>query len=283
LILIINLYAEIMENTQPLPNQQSTEDSAQQQVSQNKSRLFVVIAASIIFTGIITGSVVYFWQKSANEKEISSLRQEITTLKNQVTKVTNIETVTSPTPQPTSSLPMNKLTTKDFSYNNFSLNYPNSWTLMDMSTDENFPLKSKLNSLSEKAIALNKGSLYLIITIDKGTDGEAGGIFFNDTDYNEFISSEDKVVIQNSTFYLNKDYNDISSLIEAHSGPWGWSALSEYVPNKTTQSGKVFKGYENIIKRNGYTYNFIIASNKVGSTNPQLQGEIIDILETIKW
>ena len=272
-----------MENTQSLPNQQSTEYSAQQQVSQNNSRLFVVIAISILLTGIITGSVVYFWQKSANKKEISSLKQEITTLKNQVTKVEDVVINPPPTTQPTSSAPINESATKNFSYNNFSLNYPEDWTLTDMSTDENFPLKSRLNFLSEKAIAFNKDSLYLIITIDKGTDGEAGGIFIDDTDYNEFISSKDKVVIQSSTFYLNKDHSDIPSLIEAHSGPWGWSALSEYIPNKTTQSGKVFKGFENIIKRNGYTYNFIITSNKGGSTNPQLQGEIIDILETIKW
>lgn len=272
-----------MENTQSLPNQQSTEPFVQQQTDQNNSKLFVVIAISILLTGLITGSIVYFWQKSANENELNSLRQEITTLKNQVKKVEDIDTSPSPTSQPTSSVPINEPTTKNFSYNNFSLNYPNSWTLMDMSIDENFPLKKRLNSLTEKAVALSKAGLYLIITIDQGVGGGAGGIFVEDTDYNEFISTHDTVVIQNSTFYLNKDHNDISSLLEAHSGPWGWSALSEYIPNKSTQSGKVFKGYENIIKRNGYTYNFIITGNEGGSTNPQLQGEIIDMLETIKW
>lgn len=272
-----------MEKTQSLPNQQSTEHFVQQQVGQNNSKLFVAIAITILLTGLIAGSIVYFWQKTASENELNSLRQEITTLKNQVKKVENVETNPSPISQPTSSVPINEPATKNFSYDNFSLNYPNDWALTDMSTDENFPLKSRLNSLSEKAIALNKDGLYLIITIDKGTDGEAGGIFVEDTDYNEFISAKDKVVIQNSIFYLNKDHSDIPSLLESHSGPWGWSALSEYIPNKTTQSGKVFKGYENVIKRNGYTYNFIITSNEGGSTNPQLNGEIIDILETIKW
>lgn len=272
-----------MENTQPLPNQQSTEPFVQQQANQNNNKIFVVIAISILLTGLITGSIVYFWQKSANDNELNSLRQEIATLKNQDKKVENVEITPSPFSQPTSFVPANESATKNFSYNNFSLNYPNDWTLTDMSTDENFPLKSRLTSLSEKAIALNKDSLYMIITIDQGTNGEAGGIFVEDADYNEFISTKSKVVIKSSTFYLNNNHSDTASLLEAHSGPWGWSALSEYIPNKTTQSGKVFKGYENIIKRNGYTYNFIITSNVSGSTNPQLQGEIIDILETIKW
>ena len=272
-----------MKNTQPLPNQKPTEDLVQQRVSTNNSRLFTLIVATVPLTVLVAGTFVYFWQKLASEKEIVSLRQEIADLKTQVTNLTNVGTVTSPTSQPTYSLPINDPTTKSFSYGKFSLNYPSSWTLMDISIDENFPLKSRLNSLSGKVIALNKDDLYLIITIDKGNAGEAGGIFLNDADYNEFVSSKDKVVIQSSTFYLNRDHNDISSLVKAHSGPWAWSGLSEYIPNKTTQSGEVFRGYEDVIKRNGYTYNFIITSNKSGFTNPQLQKEIIDILETIKW
>lgn len=273
-----------MEDTQSLPDQQSTEALVPQQVSQNNIKLFIIIIASILLTGIITGSIVYFWQKSANEKEISILRQEITTLKNQVSEVGNIEICPSPILQLTPSVTINKTTTKNFSFKNFSLNYQSDWKLMDMSIDENFPLKQRLNEpLLEKVIALNKAGLYLIITINRGVEGESGGIFLDDADYNKFISTKDRVVIQDSTFYLSKDHESIRSLLEAHSGTWGWSALQEYIPNKTTQSGQVLKGYENIIKRNGYTYNFIITSNDGGPTNSQLQGEIIDILETIKW
>jgi type II secretory pathway pseudopilin PulG len=253
------------------------------QTNLTNSRIIVLIIISILLTTVITGSAVYFWQKSVNEKEINSLRQEITTLKNQITKGENVETAPSPTSQPTFSVPINEPATKNFSYNNFSLNYPIDWILLDMSTSEDFPLKERLASLSNKAIALGKDGLYLIITIDQESEGGAGGIFIGDSDYNEFISSKDKVVIEGLVFYLNKNHSDIPSLLEAHSGPWMWSALAEYIPRKTTGSGNVFRGYENVIKRNGYMYNLIITSNDGGDTDSQLQGEIIDILETIEW
>lgn len=176
--------------------------------------------------------------------------------------------------------------TNSFNYNNFTISYPDSWTFLDMSTSEDFPIKERLSPLyaSEKVIALNKNGIYLIITIEEERSGAgAGGIFIDDEQYNEFIADKDKVIIKNSTFYLRKSHHSSFSLLESHSGPYVWSCLVEYLPNKTTQSGKVFKGYENVIKRNGYTYNFIIVSEKGGQTPPELQSEIITVLQSIDW
>lgn len=272
-----------MENTQPPTNSNLTETAVQQPVGSNNSKLLVIVVISVLVTAMAIGSVVYFWQKSTNEKVINDLKQEITTLRNQASRVDTTQTTPLPTSQTESLVPKDQSTSSKFSYNNFSLSYPDDWTLLDMSTSEVFPLKERLASLSNKAIALSKDGLYLIITIDQESEGGAGGIFIGDSDYNEFISSKDKVVIEGSVFYLNKNHSNIPSLLEAHSGPWMWSALAEYIPSKTTESGNVFRGYENVIKRNGYMYNFIITSNNGGDTDPQLQREIIDILETIAW
>jgi len=192
-------------------------------------------------------------------------------------------TATAPTFGPTTKPSM--VHTNSFNYNNFTISYPDSWTFLDMSTSEDFPIKERLFPLyaSEKVIALNKNGIYLIITIEEDRGAGVGGIFIDDGQYNDFIADKDKVIIKNSTFCLRKSHYSSSSLLESHSGPYAWSCLVEYLPNKTTQSGKVFKGYENVIKRNGYTYNFIIVSEKGGQTPPELQSEIITILQSIDW
>jgi len=117
-----------MENTQPLPNQQSTEISVQPQVKQNNSRLFVVIVISVLLTAVTTGSVVYFWQKSTNEEAVGSLEQKITSLEEQIstidkTKVTPQQD-SSPVPSSTSTTTRDYLNTYSFSDFNLSFDYP---------------------------------------------------------------------------------------------------------------------------------------------------------------
>ena len=271
-----------MKNIQSFSTQNSTQITTQQQINSN-SRLFFIIIISVFLTAITTGSVVYFWQKSINEKIVSDLRQEIAALKNQASGTEISEIAPSPTlQQPTSPARTNELR-RHFSYKNFSLDYPNDWTLLDMSINEAFPLEERLDALTEKAIALSKNGLYLIITIDSEREGLSEMIFFDDNEYHEFISNADRVNIGNSVFYLAKSHEDISSLLKADTGPWMWSALCEYIPNKMTQSGDVFRACDNLIKRNGYIYQFIITSSEGGATDSQLQKEIISMLETIKW
>ncbi|MBT4349174.1 hypothetical protein HOD19_00115 [bacterium] len=207
-----------------------------------------------------------------------------------------VEKLQQPTPLPTPQLVVSSpsplqtsqgesLNVENYAYNNFSFTYTDDWILSDMSSSDKFPLKARLDPLysGDKVVSLSKNNLYLIITIDKESEGSAGGIFIDDSDYNEFTSSRDKVLIGDSTFYLLKEHPATPTLIESHSGPYMWGALSEYIPNKKTGSGNVFKGHEDIIKRGEYIYNFIITSEEGGTTDQQLQQEIINMLESIKW
>lgn len=195
-------------------------------------------------------------------------------------------------PSPTSQLPLPSsspanqfATTNDFTYQNFKITYPNDWIFSDVLSSNTFPLKERLQPLygQGKVIALSKDGIYLIITIEKASEGEAGGIFTSDQEYQQFLTDRDRVAIGGSTFYINKSHADIASLAESHAGPWLWGSVTEYIPSKITKSGNVFKGYESIIKRGNYVYNFIVVSNTGGLTENELQREIISMLETIQW
>lgn len=97
-----------MENTQPSSNQNPAETAAQQQINSNNSKLIVIVSLSVLLSAVVSGSVVYFWQKSANEKAINNLEQKITSLEEQISKVKHEEAITKPTsplaqsPTPTS-------------------------------------------------------------------------------------------------------------------------------------------------------------------------------------
>jgi len=113
-----------MENTQSLPNRQSTEPFVQQQADQNNNKLFVVITISILLTGLITGSIVYFWQRTANEQVVNGLEQELDSLKEQISTVKKVETVTQPISQPVlSPIPTTDLTTNWEVYKNTRIGY----------------------------------------------------------------------------------------------------------------------------------------------------------------
>jgi len=58
-----------------------------QQVSLNISRLFMIVTFSVLLTAIITGSAIYFWQKSENQKAIGVLEREISILREQVSEI----------------------------------------------------------------------------------------------------------------------------------------------------------------------------------------------------
>jgi hypothetical protein len=73
-----------MENSQSLSNIQSTETAAQQETTQKSRKLFVAVIASILLVGIFIGSIVYFFQNSANDKVVNGLEQKITSLEQQI-------------------------------------------------------------------------------------------------------------------------------------------------------------------------------------------------------
>ena len=84
-----------METNQSSINQnQIGVETQPQQVSISNSRLFVLIIISILLTAIITGLVVYFWQKSTKEKTIDNLKQKIASLEEQPLETKHEKTVT---------------------------------------------------------------------------------------------------------------------------------------------------------------------------------------------
>ena len=137
----------------------------------------VVIIVVLLFT---IGFFVYQNFQTANQQ--AKLNQERS---NQA-----LATVTSP------------VYDRTFDYKNFSIGYPTGWTLIDMSNSNNFPLKERLSPLysTDEVVALSKEGVHVIITIEKESEGGAGGIFLDDEQYNDFVSKKDKVVIGSSTF-----------------------------------------------------------------------------------
>jgi hypothetical protein len=172
-----------------------------------------------------------------------------------------------------------------FTLNSFSLYYPQDWSFQELSDSETFPLKDRLSTIYSDghAIALEKNGVTLIIAIEPENQGGTQGIFLNDTHFNDFLAQHDEIIIDNNIFYLNKSHSSYDSLLTAASGPYAWSSLSEYIPELITDSGRVYRGYEGIIKRNGYSHNVIVAGQTEGLTDPNLQSEMIGILESITW
>lgn len=240
----------------------------------NVSKGLVIVLVG--FLVITTGAAIFFAYQYFRQSKV-------TTPPVQPDPQLMLTPTTASTTEPTINLPTTQGST--FSYDNLTMNYPESWTFLDMSVDPNFPLKYRLAPLygTGKVVALSKNGVFLIVTIEPESESGAGGVFVDDQQYNDFIAERDPLTIDSSTFYLNRTHPDILSLLEAHSGPYTWGAVTEYIPNKQTGSGEVVKGYENVIKRNDYSYNFIVTSDQGGETDTAVQKEIIGILESISW
>jgi hypothetical protein len=232
------------------------------------------ISAAILFLSLVGLSACQNFQQDQPTTD----QTESATPTNIPSPIPSISSVTS-TPATHSAFPNN------FNYESFSIGFPDDWTLIDMSIDGYFPLRERLSPLygSGKVIALEKNGLYLIITIEMERGGSAGGIFLDDQEYDKFVSDKDKLVIGGTIFFLGRSHLSISDLLVTDSGPYGWSTLAEYIPEVATQSGKVYKGYENVIRRNGFNYNFIVVSDEGGDTPSQLQQEMLGILKSIEW
>lgn len=86
-----------MHIDQSLEHQNLIEAQSQfQQVGPGKSKLFWIVIMGVLLTALITGSTIYFWQKSANERAIRNLTQKVSSLERQISTLERTKTVIVP-------------------------------------------------------------------------------------------------------------------------------------------------------------------------------------------
>lgn len=71
------------------------------QLNQNKNKLLLTVVFSVLLTAVVVGSVIYMWQKSANEKVVQNLEQKISVLEQQVSIKNSTVPVNNLLPSPT--------------------------------------------------------------------------------------------------------------------------------------------------------------------------------------
>lgn len=134
-----------METNQSSANQNLAGSEAKPQQAGSNQKLYAAVVISVLLTSILTGSVVYFWQKSTNEKAISSLEQKIASLEEQIstinkTKVTPQTTsVPELSPTPITKPPTNLKTYSNEKYK-FSFKYPQNWEIDGSYQDPDAPI-----------------------------------------------------------------------------------------------------------------------------------------------
>lgn len=112
-------------DTQQIPTDQNPKvnEVPSQQSDSNNSRLFLVVAVSVLFTAVLAGSAVYFWQKAVNEREVSALKQKLASLEEQISAMNKAKV----TPQP--QLPPSDSTEnwKAYQDEDVTFKYPSQW------------------------------------------------------------------------------------------------------------------------------------------------------------
>lgn len=145
-----------MENSQPSINSNLTETVVQQPFGSYNSRILVVVVISVLLTALAAGLVVYFWQRSANEKAISSLEQKISSLEEQVSPMKEVETAPQPTSSPAlSPTPITDPTANWKTYKNekygYSIKYLSGPEFQQIECDNNFVFNIKGDSSYNEA------------------------------------------------------------------------------------------------------------------------------------
>ncbi len=275
-----------MEQIQPQPTDQVIPAPVQQShdASQKSDYRFVIVigffcvvlTVCIGFIGFLIGTRV----KQTDQRAISdsSAAPESEKL------------LTAPTfsPPPTQS-PDEQHT---YTYKTFSIQYPKDWKMFDSQTDADFFSPRQL-SFAERSVVFEKKGYMLLISIDAykpGMVAESG--FFNPIDEQKMrgLSSLVRIADDSKEYYLSTGHIALSTVTDPNEevGLLGRAALSEYVPNMgRTESGEVFSGVRYYIQnKNGYSYLFvkIARSASVNDQTPaDIQKEMVEILETIRW
>jgi len=89
---------------------------------------FAKTSASVLFTALVVGVGVYFWQKSANDTIVKYLEQKISALEQQISVMENNQTAIQPTPTNQQTTPTG---VKTFSIPEVGIKvtFPNSYSL----------------------------------------------------------------------------------------------------------------------------------------------------------
>jgi len=68
-------------------------DLQRPQARSSSSFSFMAIIISLLLTAVITGSAVYFWQKSASEKTINNLEHKVSSLEEQISTIKKMDSI----------------------------------------------------------------------------------------------------------------------------------------------------------------------------------------------
>ena len=234
-----------------------------------KKRSLLAIALVLLFL-LMAGGLGYLgyqnYQLQRRVEQLSARQSGLDTL--------------SPTQSPTEAKTGSQQT---YTFQSFSIKYPEDWEFMQMSKSDEFPLRDRIIPTTTEAIAIKKGNIYMIVSISDYSTGGAGGIFIDDEDRERFILGKDRLEIDGSVFYLSRQHHDIDEVANSESGLWSWGTLFEYIPDKQEVSGELVDGYEQIVIRDEYAYNFFVVADEEGINDTQTQQELIEILSTADW
>lgn len=241
--------------------QMETKSALDETNNLNTYIIIFLVLFSLISSGIATYAIY----------QNNQLKKQIARLHIQVNRNTSLPSKLTPTLNPSE----NWETYSNKKYN-FSFKYPSDWKLLEDSGTDLLLRETFSPDKDEKLIALVKDNIYLTIFINKRTIGRSGELIKGE-EFEDFIFDKDKILINNSTFYLTESHRSFSSLEGTHSVQ---ISLFEFDPEPKEQSGKV---YTDSIVRNGYNYYFFVFGEKNEKTKPKIQDELIRIFETINW
>jgi len=111
-----------METDQSTTSQNLNGSEIQPQQTGANNKLFAIVAVSILLSAVVTGSTVYFWQKSANEKVVHNLKQKVSSLQENL-----MMSQVNATPQPQISPPVSTENWETYRNEDVTFQYPSQW------------------------------------------------------------------------------------------------------------------------------------------------------------
>lgn len=160
---------------------------------------------------------------------------------NQATNTTNTNETNNPAssdiPNSTNDEDLaDATTTKTYTYQSFSFEYSDPWTVFDSDTNAKFFTDNNLDFYKHGVIAQNDEYM-IFLGIDATESTSAEGIFLTESDEEKFKTERTKLMIEDKEFYLGNEQILISTLSDPNEEmPLSTNVanLSEYVSKKVT-------------------------------------------------